>query len=98
MTLRPSQLETLRVVAKYDRFGDGCGATDLVCRLHISDDAAERRLRRLGLRGLVEEGHPLGFDGGPLVWKLTDQGRRILREQEGPERPDIDQVDAAGLT
>lgn len=81
MTLRPAQLETLRVVDSFDRLGDGCMSEHVSVCLDVPREAAAKRLERLEASGLIERCKPVWVMA--RRFRLTDHGRRILREQEG---------------
>lgn len=85
-----SQLQTLRAVARYCRYRpvaapgelqDGAMASDVAVRLNISIDAAEKRLDRLAVAGLVAD-HQIRWPHARSGWitlaVLTEKGRAAL--------------------
>jgi predicted transcriptional regulator len=85
-SLRPSQIETLKLVEQREWHGVGLSVVTLAANLGITERSAERRLLRLVDAGTVEREGSLGHDvcGKYLIWpayRLTDQGRAVVGEE-----------------
>lgn len=80
MSLRPSQIETLKLVASFP--DEQVIASDLAHEFGITIHSAERRLRRLEGRGLLRYTCIPWVDGKScFVHRLSDQGRAVVGEE-----------------
>jgi len=80
MTLRASQIETLKVgAALFDNWTDAFEGADLAWKAGISTSAAKARLDRLAVLGYLSADR----SNGRVYFALTNQGRTALEEADG---------------
>lgn len=80
MTLRPTQIETLRVIDRY--YPDGASAWEIALEFGISLRSAEGRLERLEVAQMVRLcpiQWPFAKSGKITLALLTNEGREAIR-------------------